>query len=288
MSEPELEQYLNTRHRDAALRLMQEEKPTYRLGRRESEPHSFKINYIHDVLSTNFPEDRTFWDLHHYFTLGQSKLDLQFDISYFRNFRFKDQLSSYDEQDHDMRRPTMAINILSKSTYNSDLGITAENCMKLQIPAYVTFSDHIPEPEAVKAPFLKVYYQVGKKYAIETLSEYCCTEGEEGIDQSKTIDVLPDILPFKFGIMKLNDKYWKKGIRYDLFQLVFIDRETRQLFKTKAEIEKERADKEKERADKEKERADKEKERADKEKERADKAEQRIKELESQLKELKK
>ena len=29
-----------------------------RLGRRESEPHSLEVTYIHDVLTTNFPEGR--------------------------------------------------------------------------------------------------------------------------------------------------------------------------------------------------------------------------------------
>ena len=31
-----------------------------RLGRRESEPHSLNVSYIHDVLSVNFPQDRTY------------------------------------------------------------------------------------------------------------------------------------------------------------------------------------------------------------------------------------
>jgi hypothetical protein len=59
-----------------------------RLGRRESEPHSSEITYIHDVLTANFPESRTVWDLHHYFTgekppLKGKKIDIQFDISFF-------------------------------------------------------------------------------------------------------------------------------------------------------------------------------------------------------------
>ncbi len=257
--------------------------PQPRLGRRESEPHSFKINYIHDVLSTNFPDDRVLWDLHHYFTLGETRVDLQFDISYFRNFEFKDQLSSYDEMDHDFRRPDMVINILSKATFNNDLGINAETCMKLQIPVYVVLSDHLPEPEAVKAPLLKVFHRNGEKYVIESLTECCCAEGEDGLDLEKTIDI--GLLPFRLGIMKLNDRYWVKGKRHDLYQLVFIDKETGEILKTKAEKERERAEKERERAEKERERAEKERERAEKERERADRAEQRLKELERKLSE---
>lgn len=259
MTEPEGIVYLGSRHREAALR-EENPRPQPRLGRRESEPHSFKINYIHDVLSSNFPKDRVLWDLHHYFTLGQSRVDLQFDISYFRNFEFKDQLSSYDEQDHDFRRPDMVINILSKSTFNSDLGINAETCMKLKIPVYVVFSDHLPEPEAVRAPLLKVFYRSDDKYVIESMTEPCCTEGETGVDLEKTIGI--DLLPFRLGIMKLKDRYWVKGKRHDLYQLMFIDKGTGEILKTKAE---------------------KERERAEMERKRADLAEQRLKELERKL-----
>ena len=53
-----------------------------RLGRRESEPHSQEIMYLYDVLSTNFPESRTLWDLHHYFAVNGTEFDIQFDISF--------------------------------------------------------------------------------------------------------------------------------------------------------------------------------------------------------------
>ncbi len=292
MSKTECAGFLNTRHRDAALRMENEktQKTAPRLGRRESEPHSHKINYIHDVLSTNFPNDRIFWDLHHYFVLGEVKLDIQFDISYFKNFPLKEQLSSYNELEFDLRRPTMTINILSKSTYTNDIGLTANNCMMLGIPVYVAFSDHLPKPEAVKAPHLEIYYKENNKYSIETLKDYCCVEGDEEIDLEKTIDILPQLIPFKYGIMKLNDKYRRKGKLYDLYQLIFIDRKTGTRLKTKAEQERERADRERERAEQERERANRERERAERERERADRekkekeeALKRIEELERQL-----
>ncbi|MHA1370170.1 MAG: hypothetical protein ACTSRA_10700, partial [Promethearchaeota archaeon] len=36
-------------------------KPAPRLGRRESEPHSAEINYMHDVFTTNYPGGRVLW-----------------------------------------------------------------------------------------------------------------------------------------------------------------------------------------------------------------------------------
>ena len=62
---------------------------TPRLGRRESEPHSAEITYIHDILTTNFPTGRAVWDLHHYFLgikdpLKGKEIDIQFDVSFFK------------------------------------------------------------------------------------------------------------------------------------------------------------------------------------------------------------
>lgn len=244
MSKPDAEGvvYLNSRHREAALRQMQEKpQPQPRLGRRESEPHSHKINYLHDVLSTNFPDDRTFWDLHHYFDLDGDPVDLQFDISYFRGLKFPDQVSSFRSDDFEGLVPTMAINILSSSTYNSDLGLTAQTCQELGIPVYVIFSDHIFRPKAVKAPFLKIIYNDGGRYQMAELHEPCCRKGGE-IDPSHVLDVRPDLLPFKFGIMELEVKYWKKGKRYPLYQLVLIDRDTGEPLKTKSELAMARAE----------------------------------------------
>lgn len=270
--EADSNEFFNTRHRNAAKEIANEEvKP--RLGRRESEPHSFKINYIHDVLATNFPSDRTFWDLHHYFRIGSEKVDLQFDISFFKDFEFKDQVSSYNEEDHEMRRPTMVINILSRSTFNNDLGINAESCQILGIPVYVAFSDHLPEPEIIKAPFLKVFYKADEGYSMKMLRDWCCTEEDRTIDHTKTIDILPDILQFKFGIMKLKDRYWKKGVRHDLFQLVFIDRKTGEILPTRAE----KAERQKLAAEK----------KAKKAQEQALAAEEKVRKLEKELEKMK-
>ncbi len=279
--------HLNSRHHEAELHQLQEKplkKP--RLGRRESEPHSHKINYLYDVLSTNFPNDRTFWDLHHYFNLDGERVDLQFDISYFRGLKLSEQVPSFNSDDFEGLRPTMAVNILSTSTYNSDLGLTAQTCQELGIPVYVIFSDHIFEPRAVKAPFLKIIYEEGGKYQMAELHEPCCKEGEE-IDPTKLLDVRPDLLPFKFGIMLLNEKYLKKGKRYPLYQLVLIDRKTGKRLKTKTEIAMEKI-KEKEQKIKEAEQKIKEVEQKAKEAEKkAEEERQRCLELEHELERLK-
>ena len=54
-----------------------------RIGRRESEPHSFEVSNLHDILTSNFPEHHALWDLHHYFKLEGEEIDIQFDISFF-------------------------------------------------------------------------------------------------------------------------------------------------------------------------------------------------------------
>ncbi len=250
MSNPDSEGvvYLGSRHREAALRQMQEKpRPTPRLGRREYEPHSHKINYLHDVLTTYFPDDRAFWDLHHYFDLEGNQIDLQFDISYFKGLIFLDQVSSFRSKGFDGRIPTMAINILSSSTYNTDLGLTAQTCQELGILVYVIFSDHIFEPKAVKAPFLKVIYEEGGRYHMAELHEPFCTE-EGNIDPSKLLDIRPDLLPFMFDIMELKDRYWKKGKQHRLYQLILIDRKTGEKLRTKAEMALEKAEEAKRRA----------------------------------------
>ena len=75
--------FVSTRHRDAEPDTFDPNVP--RLGRRESEPHSAEVTYLHDVLTTNFPEHRTMWDLHHYFKKEGAEFDIQFDISFFKN-----------------------------------------------------------------------------------------------------------------------------------------------------------------------------------------------------------
>ncbi len=98
-----------------------------RLGRRESEPHAAEVSYLYDVLSTNFPDDRATWDLHHYFTFEGEEIDIQFDISFFRGFKVPYPISSYRASEYQNRVPTLAINVLSKSTWRVDLSVTLDS-----------------------------------------------------------------------------------------------------------------------------------------------------------------
>ncbi len=94
-----------------------------RLGRRESEPHSHEITYLYDALTHNYPNYRIIWDLHHYFSFQGERLDIQFDISFFMDLDIPItyDLSSYNAEKYGNKVPTLAINILSNSTYGKDL-----------------------------------------------------------------------------------------------------------------------------------------------------------------------
>ena len=96
------------------------EESVPRLGRRESEPHSIEITYLYNVLKTNFIKSRVMWDLHHYFIYKGEKIDLQYDISFFKDFDLPDALPSYESKEHNNKIPDLAVNILSKSTWRKD------------------------------------------------------------------------------------------------------------------------------------------------------------------------
>ncbi len=277
--------YLGTRHMEAPP-IMKSDLPKSRLGRRESEPHSDEINYIYDVLSPNFPEDRTFWDLRHYFFIDEEKVDLQFDISYFKGLQVPFRISSYDASKYANQVPSMAVNILSASTYRNDLGIVLEQCQRLEIPVYVMFSDHLQAPSYVKAPLLKVYYRDGDQYHVAETREICCKEGEIP-DQSKMIDILPDLLPFKIGIMERKDKYFKEKIS-PLYFLVFVDRGSGKLLLPRWQKERERAKEAERQAELERERAKEAKKQMELERERAKEAERQAELERERAKEAKK
>ncbi len=167
-------------------------------------------------------------------------MDIQFDISFFKDLEIPYRLSSYDAQKFNDQVPTLAINILSASTFKNDIGLVLEQYQRLQIPVYVILSDHLQAPSYVRAPMLKIYYLEGKQYRIAEIREICCKEGEP-VDTSKLIDILPDTLPFKFGIMERKEKYLKETIT-PLYFLVLVDRETGEILPTSREIEKRCAD----------------------------------------------
>ncbi|MHA1271160.1 MAG: hypothetical protein ACTSPY_15305 [Candidatus Helarchaeota archaeon] len=228
------------------------EKEPPRLGRRESEPHSVCLMRIYDILTTNFPNDRVLIDLHHYFYITGEKVDLQFDLSYFKGMKLDYMLLSYNSSEFNNRVPTMAINILSKSTYLKDLSHTVDLCKKLRIPVYVIFSSHDISVSVYKPPFLRVYIleKSGLYKEITVNGELFDENGE--IIENNIIKTSP-IVPFNISIMKL-PALLKGGT--PTYSILFLDPATNKLYKKESEKEKERAEKEKERAEKEKERAD--------------------------------
>ncbi|WP_457559445.1 hypothetical protein [Candidatus Harpocratesius sp.] len=274
--------FFSTRHARMDAEYEQElreeaEKEPPRIGRRESEPHSAEVSYLFDILSSNFPNHRAIWDLHHYFSIEGERIDIQFDISFFLNFKIPEDLPSYNASDFGNRIPDLVINILSKSTWRKDLSEIQEACKKLKIPIYILF---LPYPIATKVlnhPFLRVYVLNDQGvYVLTELNKYMMIENKI-LDENAQI-ILPKEIPFDLALKKLSRTYLGMKPRS---RLVMLKKGTKELLLSKFEIEKQRADKEKQRADKEKQRADKEKQRADKEKQRADKLEMELQKFKS-------
>ena len=242
--------FRSTRVSDAPPDLFDPNQP--RLGRRESEPHSAEISYLFDVLQTNFQEDRVMWDLHHYFKSKNEKIDLQFDISYFRGLKIPYSLSSYHASRFENRVPTMVINVFSKSTWRADVGEHVDYCKLLKIPIYIVFPAYHVTSTIYKPPFLRAYIlQPSGEYIIHDLREITISEGEKS-NPDAIIDI-SDVVPFRLGLLKRKKKH--EG-DLALYRVILLDSQKFEILNTKSEKERARADKEKERADKEKERAD--------------------------------
>ncbi|MFO8020732.1 MAG: hypothetical protein R6U96_19065 [Promethearchaeia archaeon] len=201
-----------------------------RLGRRESEPHSDEINYLYEVLATNFPQDRTMWDLHHYFTIDDIDIDIQFDISYFKDMHIPKRLSSYKAKNFDNRVPTMAINVLSKNTWHADIGEHVDYCRKLQIPLYIVFPSFHVATEYYKPPFLRVYIlQSTGEYNIKELREVTIEEEKENLDA--VLDISNQV-PFRLGLKKRSIQHESGN---PLYRLVLLDPTEFKVLPTKAQ-----------------------------------------------------
>ncbi len=243
-----------------------------RLGRRESEPHSASISYLHDVLKTNFPQHRVMWDLHHYFHHPDEIIDLQFDISLFLNFQIAEQLPSYDAAKYQGRVPDVVINILSKSTWKNDLLEHVTTCELLGIPFYIVFFAYEVSSRFYKLPFLRVYQlQESGKYTQTDLTQIMYEKGQA--TNKNAFIPTSSHLPFDIALELLDEKYLEGK---EIYQIVLLEAETQKRFLEAKDQEKSRADQEKTRADQEKSRADQEKTRADQEKSRADKFKQEL------------
>ena len=196
--------FISTRHRDAEPDTYDPNQP--RLGRRESEPHSAEITYLYDVLTTNFPDDRTMWDLHHYFKINGEEFDIQFDISYFKDLNIPYTLSSYHAEKFDNRVPTAAINILSPSTWRSDLAEKLDYCRILEIPLYIVFPSYHVAKKIYKPPFIRAYVlKKNGEYKIHELREITVDPSEDW-NSDAIIDV-SSIVPFRIGLQKREKKH---------------------------------------------------------------------------------
>ncbi len=223
------EPFVSTRHRDAEPDTFDPNVP--RLGRRESEPHSAEVTYLHDVLTTNFPDDRTIWDLHHYFKKDGMGFDIQFDISYFKDLKIPYTMSSYKAADFENRVPTMAINILSKSTWRSDLAEKLDICRVLAIPIYIVFPSYHIAINLYRPPFLRAYVlQQDNEYRMYELRK-TINKTPDGWDLDTIIDV-SKIVPFRLGLQEREQKHQEEE---SLYRLVLIDPDKDQVLLTENE-----------------------------------------------------
>ncbi len=224
-----------------------------RIGRRESEPHSLEVAYLHDVLTTNFPPHHALLDLHHYFQHDDDEIDVQFDISFFLDFSISFTLSSYRATDHQNKLPALAVNILSKSTWRADLSENLDICRLLRIPAYVVFAPFDVATKLYHPPFVRVYQlQDDGSYTIEERRNSC-------VDETGRIIVAELIglgasIPFRIGIEQLEGKHETTLHRY---RLILVRKDSASRLLTSLEQERARGDQEKTRADQEKARAEK-------------------------------
>lgn len=223
------ETFVSTRHRDAEPDNFDPNEP--RLGRRESEPHSAEVTYLYKVLTANFPNDRTMWDLHHYFRKDNMEIDIKFDVSYFRDLDIPYTLSSYHADQFDNRVPTMAINILSESTWRSDLAEKVDQCRFLEIPLYIVFPSYHVANEIYKPPFLRAYVlQENGKYETKEVRE-TINPSLGALNFDPIIDV-SNIVPFRLGLRKRKQEHQGKE---PLYRLVLIDPDSDKILLTENE-----------------------------------------------------
>lgn len=232
-----------------------------RLGRRESEPHSIEITHIYDVLTSNFPKDRVMGDLHHYLIFEGQEVDLQFDISLFRDFSIPYTLSSYKAKNFGNKVPTLAINVLSKSTWRADLSDIAEFAKGLKIPVFIAYGAYNVTTAVFKPPFVRAYIlQTNETYISKEIRMIGGKEGEEFDPPNESIIDLSPHVPFRITLIERLQKHEGDVPTYQL-ELLEVKRKVK--LKTHLEMTREKLAEEKTRADAEKTRADAEKTRAD-------------------------
>ncbi|MBN2151542.1 MAG: hypothetical protein JW839_08855 [Candidatus Lokiarchaeota archaeon] len=210
-----------------------------RIGRRESEPHSLEVAYLHDVLGSNFPQHHALLDLHHYFQKGGDEIDVQFDISFFLDFSVPYTLSSYRASDYQDKLPVLAINIMSKSTWRADLSENLDICKVLGIQAYVVFTPFDVATKLYRPPFVRVYLlQPDGTYLIKEQRNSCI--GKDGRVLEQHLVELGSLVPFRLGIEELGDLHERAHNRY---RLVLVRSDSPDRLPTRFEREKQRAEK---------------------------------------------
>ena len=243
IQKPDPETFSSTRHK--SFPVIPYDPTIPRLGRRESEPHSKEIMYLYDVLTNNFPKDRTMWDLHHYFQKDDKHIDVQFDISFYMDFDLPYELPSYIAREHGNRIPTLAVNVLSKSTWGKDLSIHLDYCRLLQIPLYAIFSTYEIPPQLYKPPFLRIYeLQADGNYKIKEINQL--TFDEKGVFNPEAIIDVGNKVPFKFGLEKRKTKF-KGGT--SLYRLILLHSNDNKTLPTALEISMKKADEAMKKAD---------------------------------------
>ena len=240
-----------------------------RIGRRESEPHSCEITYLYDVLRNNFPQHHALWDLHHYFPYEGEEIDVQFDISFFLNYSINYSLSSYHGREHENRVPSLAINILSRSTWKTDLTENMEYARMVKIPVYVVFAPFDVASRPYQPPFARSYLlQPDGNYKLKELrGARSIADAAVPFPPADQLD-LEGLIPFNLGLVKLEKTHEKNKT---LYRLVLIDKDTSKVLLSKVELQERELKQEKQRAEQEKQRAEQEKQRAEQEKQRAEK-----------------
>ncbi|GAB4321541.1 MAG: hypothetical protein Kow0069_25900 [Promethearchaeota archaeon] len=200
-SRPRTSPFVSTRHGDVEPIPYDPEQP--RLGRRESEPHAEEIQYLFDVLSTNFPGGRATRDLHHYFTVEGVKYDLQFDLSFFPTLQVPYTLSSFNAERFGGQVPTLAVNVLSRRTWQVDVGLHVEYCRDVGVPVYVVFPAYHVATRRYEPPFLRAYVlQASGDYHVQEMRAVAMREGEAWVAAQNLIG-FGELLPFRLGLVEL-------------------------------------------------------------------------------------
>jgi len=125
----------------------------------------------------------------------------------------------------------MAINILSKSTWRSDLAEKLDFCRILKIPLYIVFPAFHVAIDIYKPPFLRAYVlQENNEYKMIELRKTLEIESDKW--EEDIIDV-SELVPFRLGIIKRKEQKHQGGL--SLYRLVLLDPKKDELLLTKNE-----------------------------------------------------